>query len=93
MPIDRSVLPYYVLLIGPYENYKLNDRREVLGEPSEALTEFAEQRGVNIAIDTAAWNQFAQDAGLGPIERERHCCYILIRGDETDEQLQELIDM
>lgn len=93
MPINRDAVPYYVVLISEHEKYKLNEARRILGEPSDDLIAFARQNGVNISVDTTAWNQFAKDAALSPVERERHCCYILVHGEQTEEDLQRLMDL
>jgi len=93
MSIDKSAVPYYVLLVDEHMHYKLNERREIIGEPSDDLIAFAKANGTRFSVDVSAWDRVAKDLGLSPIERERHCCYLLIKGQESDDELQRLIDM
>ncbi|NVI06387.1 hypothetical protein [Paraburkholderia youngii] len=93
MPINELEIPTYVVLIDEQQEYKLNSDRQILGRPSQELIAFARANGINMSIDARAWDQFARDTALSPIERERHCCYILPRGNETEAELQHLIDL
>ena len=93
MAIDRAAVPHYIVLVDEYQKYVLNSRRQILGYPSDELARFAKRSAKPIAIDARAWNTFAKNASLGPIERKRRCCYIVIEGTESDDDLQWLIDM
>lgn len=93
MAIDHDLVPDYVVLLNDHQPLKLNHRRVSLGQPSDDLIAFAKERGTRIAIDVSAWDEFAADFGLSRIDRERHCCFITRTYQETDEELQRLIDL
>lgn len=93
MPVEKDLIPEYVVLVSERERYKLNHKKEMLEAPSEALIAYAKEHGTNISIDVDAFDKFAQNVGLKANERTRRCCYIVLKYNETDEQLQRLIDM
>ncbi|MDR5824727.1 hypothetical protein [Caballeronia sp. LZ043] len=93
MAINHDLVPEYVVLVNENERYKLNSKRQNLGQPSDDLLAYAQQKGTFISVDASAWDDFARDFGLSRIDRERRCCYIVLKYNETEEQLQTLIDM
>ncbi|MFD1557037.1 hypothetical protein ACFSHT_15660 [Paraburkholderia silviterrae] len=94
MPVDRRDVPHYVVLLSEHQSYSLNADREVLTYGvSDELAQFARARGNAQSVDDRLWKPFADQEGLSPIDRERFCCYRIVDGGETEEQLQHLINM
>lgn len=93
MAIDWDTVPYYVVLLSDHERYTLNRSRSVIGSPSDEMAEFAQKTAKPFSVDGRLWKSFADDVGLGPIDRERFCCYQIVTGSESEEELQRLIDI
>ncbi|HDR9022741.1 TPA: hypothetical protein QDB09_003297 [Burkholderia vietnamiensis] len=94
MPIDKDAVPCYVVLLSEHEQYALNRHKMLLPAPSVELIAYAKSNHrAQISIDTHAWDEFAGNAGIGPIDREQNCCYILVNWNESDEDLQRLLDL
>ncbi|MBN6728503.1 hypothetical protein [Burkholderia multivorans] len=94
MAFDPDAVPCYVVLLSEHEQFALNRHRKPLGPPSENLVAYAKANyRALISIDVHAWDEFARDHGIGPIDREQRCCYILVNWNETEEQLQHLLDL
>ncbi|HEF4731765.1 hypothetical protein SB379_06895 [Burkholderia multivorans] len=95
MSIDRDAVPCYVIVLDDGDAFALNQHRKLLPKkPSAALIEHAKTNfRAFIPINVTAWDEFARTIGLDPSHRDQRCCYILVNWNETDEQLQALLDL
>lgn len=89
MKIDRSSIPYYLVLRAGRPPYVLNSDRLVLRrEASPLLLAFARTRGRIAHVDDVAWNDFSDGEGLSRFERREVAFFALVTGTETEHQLR-----
>ncbi|WP_124492493.1 hypothetical protein [Burkholderia stagnalis] len=94
MSFDPDAVPCYVVLISEHEQFALNRHRQPLRAPSAELVAYAKANyRALIPIDVHAWDEFARNHGIGPIEREQRCCYILVNWNESDDELKPLLEL
>jgi hypothetical protein len=89
MQIDRTEIPYYLVLREGYLPYVLNaDRYVVSREASRLLRAFARAQGMPTSIEDDAWNAFTGSEAILLIERAQMRAYLLVRGTESEHQLR-----
>ncbi len=94
MKINRSSIPYYLVLRGGWSPYVLNVERLVLRrDASPLLRAFARTHGNFASIEGVVWNVFSTAEGLSAIERRETRFYALVKGTETEHQLQLLMTL
>lgn len=88
MQCDRNTIPYYLVLRTGCQPYVLNAERHVLRrEASRLLQAFARTCGTPTSIADDAWDDFSGMESILHSERAEVRAYALVRGAESEHQL------